>query len=93
MPGLLLRIKGDKMCERGRALSVFATIYLLYFSCLQVILYDIYIAKTIAISQRNIANRAKADTMEIWMPETQAETQIETQSEAQGGRIVPGGKF
>ena len=53
----------------------------------------IYIAKTIAISQRNIANRAKADTMEIWMPETQAETQIETQSEAQGGRIVPGGKF
>ena len=44
----VLCTKGDKMCERGRALSVFATIYLLYFSCLQVILYDIYIAKTIA---------------------------------------------
>ncbi len=32
---VILCIKGDKMCERGRALSVFATIYLLCFSCLQ----------------------------------------------------------
>ena len=27
---LYMCIKGDKMCERGRALSVFATIHLLY---------------------------------------------------------------
>ena len=27
---IVLCIKGDKMCERGRALSVFATIHLLY---------------------------------------------------------------
>lgn len=53
------------MCERGRALSVFATIHLLLFSCLRTLLYDIYIAKTIVISKRNIANRPMSVTMYI----------------------------
>ena len=56
------------MCERGRALSVFATIYLLYFSCLQVILYDIYIAKTIVRRQRNIAISTSCVRIELNAP-------------------------
>mgnify|MGYP000520868828 CR=1 FL=1 len=43
------------MCERGRALSVFATIYLLCFSGLQDTLEYRYIAKTIVRRQKNIA--------------------------------------
>ena len=53
------------MCERGRALSVFATIYLLCFSCLQDILYDKCIAGTIVISEKNIAISTLFGTMDI----------------------------
>ena len=54
------------MCERGRALSVFLQQFICCMcSCLQVILYDKYIAKTIVISQKNIAISTLFGTMDI----------------------------
>ena len=57
------------MCERGRALSVFATIHLLYVLLLTGHIIDIYIAKTIVIRQKNIAIRTLSGTMDLTVKE------------------------